>query len=67
MGFKGRCDGGGAPGSKGRAGLIVGMGEVRRCWRTTAICWGALLALYLDILHGEHDVHAEQHSSCRVA
>jgi hypothetical protein len=33
IGLSGRWDGGGAPGIRGRAGLIVGIGEVRRCWR----------------------------------
>jgi hypothetical protein len=36
-GLRGRCDGGGAPGRRGFAGLMVGMGDVRRCWRMRAM------------------------------
>jgi len=37
MGLRGRWDGGGEPGSSGLAGLMVGTGDVLRCWRMLAI------------------------------
>jgi hypothetical protein len=49
IGLRGKCDGGGAPGRRGFAGLMVGIGEVRRCWRMSAIFYIANQLIILRV------------------
>lgn len=51
IGFKGKCEGGGAPGRRGFAGLMVGIGDVRRCWRMRAM-FCCQLAYIMIIVYG---------------
>ena len=63
-GLRGRCDGGGAPGRRGRAGFIVGIFDVRRCWRIRdTVCTSASESmLFIHHYRGRNSSYPLRHT-----